>query len=200
MLGIVADAADVCLTDQTTIRTISSPLSRISVSTFAHSSARWNTQVRTRWRTWNKGMHVDILPTHGYRHIFVAQWQCAYVRCIDWPIKGHVLRAELGNVCVCVFVDGTSLSFLRASWPARDMEAGSVRAHALCVKEERREVWWPLFTHKKMRRQHHNALINMFFGVGRPRLLRRGSHFFRSEPWCRFQQEKTQNEGRAKIG
>ena len=39
-----------------------------------------------------------------------------------WPFIGHVHRAELGNVarcfsrvCVCVFVDGTSLSLLRAS-------------------------------------------------------------------------------------
>ena len=88
----------------------------------------------------------------------------------------------------------------RQWWPARDTEAGSVRAHALCVKEERREVWWPLLTHKKIRGQHHDALKNVFFDVGRPRLLRRGPHFFGSEPWCRFQKEKTQNEGRAKIG
>ena len=38
-----------------------------------------------------------------------------------------------------------------------------MRAHALCVKEERREVWWPLFTHKKIREQHHNALQKRVF-------------------------------------
>ena len=39
----------------------------------------------------------------------------------------------------------------RRSGGQREGETSSVRAHALCVKEER-EVWWLLVTHKRTRR------------------------------------------------
>ena len=39
----------------------------------------------------------------------------------------------------------------RGSGGQREGETRSVRAHALCVKEER-EVWWLLVTHKNTRR------------------------------------------------
>ena len=108
-------------------------------STCAHSSARWNAQVRTRWRTWNKSMHVDILQPHGFRHVFVAQWRCAFVRCIDWPFIGHVHRAELGNVASCflVCVSACLLTELRCHFCVRPAAGSFVQGqHVMysCVK------------------------------------------------------------------
>ena len=92
----------------------------------------------------------------------------------------------------------------RRSGGQREGETSSVRAHALCVKEER-EVWWLLVTHKKTRRaaskctQKKEKVVQLWsWAVAQARIA-----LFRIRASGRFQEEeekKTQNEGMAKIG
>ena len=89
----------------------------------------------------------------------------------------------------------------------REGETRSVRAHALCVKEER-EVWWLLVTHKKTRRATSKMHIFFFKKKNVVQLwswagAQARIALFRIRASGRFQEEeekKTQNEGRAKIG
>ena len=82
MLGIVEDATDVCLTDHTTIRTILSPLSRISVSTCAHSRVQGGLRRSKRGGArGTKAMHVRCINAclHNHSHAWStvpAQLSC----------------------------------------------------------------------------------------------------------------------------
>ena len=95
----------------------------------------------------------------------------------------------------------------RRSGGQREGETSSVRAHALCVKEER-EVWWLLVTHKRTRRaaskctlkkKKKKNVVQLWSWAGAQARIA----LFRIRASGRFQEEeekKTQNEGMAKIG
>ena len=96
----------------------------------------------------------------------------------------------------------------RGSGGQREGETRSVRAHALCVKEER-EVWWLLVTHKNTRRaaskkhikkkKKKKNVVQLWTWAGAQARIA----LFRIRASGRFQEEeekKTQDEGRAKIG
>ena len=95
----------------------------------------------------------------------------------------------------------------RRSGGQREGETSSVRAHALCVKEER-EVWWLLVTHKRTRRAASKCTFKKktkktLFSFGRGQGAQARIALFRIRASGRFQEEeekKTQNEGMAKIG